>query len=170
MLNGRAAAWHAVWRSQASKMMSNRKEARGNGGFTILELIVVIGLTGVVMGLSSPALTAIRGHYQLDGASRQMAMEISKARMQAIAQNRTIRLRLASGNSYVFESSEDGTSYEQLGEVIPLPDGISVMNGSSGVPRFNRQGITPSTTSIIVIGSAGHKTITTSKLGRVNRL
>ncbi len=113
--------------------------------------------------------STIRNSYVLDGTSRQIAMEISRARMQAIAQNRTVRLRFDTAHSYVVESSEDGANFEPVGNSVPLPSGVAVSSGNGGLPSFNRQGIAPSSTTISVVSPAGVKTIQTSSLGRVNR-
>ncbi len=141
----------------------------GDRGFTLLELVVGIGLIAVVLGISTPMMSTIRSSYVLDGASRQLAMEIGKARIQAIAQNRTVRLRLPSAGSYVLESSEDGANFEAIGEPISLPAGVAIANGNSGLPRFNRQGLAPNSTTISVVNPAGTKTIQTTPLGRVTR-
>lgn len=154
--------------------MTTRRGTAGSGlsgqrGFTVLELVVGVGLVVMVMGISSPVFSTIRNHYVLDGVSRQIAMEISKARMQAIAQNRTVRLRLDTSRSYVVEASEDGSNFEAVAGPVALPSGVVLSNGNTGTPRFNRQGVAPNSTTISVIGSAGSKTISTSLLGRVTR-
>lgn len=138
-------------------------------GFTLLELVVGLGLMAVVLGISSPAISTLRTRYILDGASRQVAMEISKARMQAIAQNRTVRFRLIGSRTYVLEESEDGAKFQAIGNPIVLPSGIAMSTGSNGFPRFNRQGMAPSSTVVFVGNGAGQKTIQVSALGRVTR-
>lgn len=138
-------------------------------GFTLLELLVGIGLIAIVLGISTPMLSVIRSNYVLDGTSRQLAMEITKARMQAIAQNRTVRLRLDSPNVYYLESSEDGSNFAPITAPVFLPTGVAIVTGSGGTPQFNRQGMAPTSTTISVVNPAGTKIIRTSALGRVTR-
>lgn len=138
-------------------------------GFTLLELVVGLGLMAVILGVSTPAISTMRSRYVLDGASRQLAMEISKARMQAIAQNRTMRIRMTGPRTYVVESSENGSTWQASGESVTLPYGVGVWFGTSGMPRFNRQGLAPASTTIFIANRAGTKTIQTSMVGRVTR-
>lgn len=147
---------------------SRQRDGR-HGGFTLLELLVAVGLMTVVLGVATPMISTIRNRYVLDGASRQIAMEISRARMQAIAQGRTVRLRLDTANSYVIEASEDGTNFEPISDSFILPAGVAVTAGYTGSPRFNRQGMAPASTTLSVVSPAGTKMIQTSALGRVTR-
>lgn len=145
------------------------KGVSGQRGFTLLELVVGVGLLTVVLGVSTPAFSSLRSRYVLDGASRQLAMEITKARMQAIAQNRTVRLRLTGPRTYVLEASQDGATWVGVSGPTSLPAGIGLTSGSTGTPRFNRQGLAPSSTTISVANRAGTKSIQTSVVGRVRR-
>ena len=146
-----------------------KKEVLDQRGFSVIELFVALMLLGIAAGILSPNIASIRSHHAHEGVSRQIAMEISKARMQAIAQNRTIRIRFDGTSSYVLESSEDGRIFEALGDPIVLPTGIQLSNGDTGLPRFNRRGVAPYSTTIVVNSSAGSSTIQTSLLGRVTR-
>jgi prepilin-type N-terminal cleavage/methylation domain-containing protein len=141
---------------------------RDRRGFTLLELLVAVGVLAIAMGVSTPMLSRVRSHYVLDGVSRQIALEISKARMQAISQNRTVRLQLGS-NSYVIECSADGAAFEPIADPVVLPAGVEFAVGDGGLPRFNRQGMAPNSTTISLSSPAGVKTIRTSALGRVTR-
>lgn len=133
-----------------------------------MELLVGVSLVGIVVGVSTPMLSRVRHHYVLDGVSRQIALDISKARMQAISQNRTVRLQLGS-NSYLLEGSEDGSVFEPITNPVALPTGVQMDVGDGGLPRFNRQGLAPNSTSISLSSPAGVKTIRTTALGRVTR-
>lgn len=146
-----------------------QERTAAHAGFTLLELLVGVGLVAVVLAVSTPMFSAVRSRYVLDGASRQIAMEIARARMQAISQGRNVRMRFDSANSYVIEASEDGTNFVPISETIVLPAGIAVTAGNTGSPRFNRQGMAPSSTTLSVASPAGTKLIQTSAIGRVSR-
>ena len=138
-------------------------------GFTVLEMVVSLAMTGIVLGIASPAINELRREYQLEGYARRISNEITAARMQAIAQNRTVRLRTTSLYKYVVEASDDGTNFTQVGGAVSLPSGMLLLQGSGGGPKFNRQGTATSTSYLYLVNSAGLQTIQTSRLGHVSR-
>jgi prepilin-type N-terminal cleavage/methylation domain-containing protein len=153
----------------ATSRIRNSFGPHGSGGFTVLEMLVSMALVGIVLAIASPAITELRNQYQLDGFSRQVAMQVSKARMQAIAQNRTVRLRTATLESYVIEASEDGLTFTPMSDPIFVPDGLLLFHGSTGAPAFNRQGMAPAVTKLYVYNGRDLKIIETTRLGRVSR-
>lgn len=140
----------------------------GQAGYTILELIVAGTLAAVVMGLASPALSELRNHFQLEGISRQISMEISKARMQAIAQNRTIRINFPDTHSYEVQSSEDGVQFQTIGETIQLPTGVTAV--VTAVPQFNRQGTAPWSSRVLILSPVGVVGLVTNLIGKTSRV
>jgi len=54
-------------------------------GLTLLELLVVLGVLGVLLGLSLPLLSPNR--LALEGAARSLAAQVTRARLEAIRQN-----------------------------------------------------------------------------------
>lgn len=152
-------------------MTTNRTDRlrglRSRGGFTVLEMLVSLAMMAIVLGVATPSLTKLYNQYQMEGLSRQVALEISKARMQAIAQNRTVRLRLKSLYSYVIEASEDGATYTPVSDTIDLPPGMLMIG--TGSPTFNRQGMAPASTLLILVKGTEYTRISTTRLGRVTR-
>jgi prepilin-type N-terminal cleavage/methylation domain-containing protein len=64
-----------------------------DAGFTLVELMVVVGLVGVMAGIAIPEITAGMRRYAVTSASQQIASAIRTARFQAVSQNRTMRVR-----------------------------------------------------------------------------
>lgn len=140
---------------------------RTQRGFTLGELIVVIGMVGVISAAMAPMASTIVGHHRLQAATRQLSFEVSRARMQAVGQNVFIRLALVDPTHYVLERSTDGVTYVADGAAVRLPRGQTVVAGPTGLPGFNRQGLAPTSTTLVIRGPAGEHTLSISVLGRV---
>lgn len=64
-----------------------------NRGTSLLELLVTLGLAGVVARIATPQLSALRVHARLAGASRTVATQLRLARGVAIAQGLAVTVR-----------------------------------------------------------------------------
>lgn len=136
-------------------------------GYTLGELVIVMVITAVVAAVLVPVASEILNEYRLAAIARQVGFEAVRARMQAVGQNRFVRLTLVGTTQYKREYSEDGTTYTQDEGTISLPSGFTVLPGSTGTPRFDRQGVAQGATQILVYGPNGQKTVNVSVLGRV---
>lgn len=136
-------------------------------GFTIAEILVVVAAFGVVSLATVPIAGRIVAHHRLQAATRQMAFEVGRARMQAIGQNVFVRIVPLGDGWYARERSEDGVAWAADGEALELPRDIELLAGSTGLPTFNRQGLAPARTTLTVRGPAGERTLAVSVIGRV---
>lgn len=136
-------------------------------GVTVGELIIVVGLCGLLSAAAVPMAGTIIGHHRLQVATRQIGFEVARARMKAVGQNVFVRLTLLDNDHYLLERSSDGVYYDADGPAIALPRGQRVVAGPTGTPSFNRQGLAPASTTLIVSGPAGEHTLSISVLGRV---
>jgi Tfp pilus assembly protein FimT len=55
----------------------------GRGGYTLVELVVVVGILIVLTGIGVPFFTAMMQNSRLDAATRQIADDIREARSKA---------------------------------------------------------------------------------------
>lgn len=65
---------------------------KGNHGFTLLELLVVIGIVGILMALSAPAVIEWRRDSQFKEAAQLAASMLRQAKGQAINVNQRVRV------------------------------------------------------------------------------
>jgi type II secretory pathway pseudopilin PulG len=131
-----------------------------------MEMLVAIGLMLVVSAIATPVASTIFNRYEFTSTVEQMAFEIARARMQAVGQNTPVRIRLTTGG-YVREfDALNNNVWAQAEPPVMLPSGITA-TGSLGGPQFNRNGIAPQTTNIIVSGFGQQRTIRTTVVGRV---
>lgn len=80
-------------------------------GFTLLELLVALAIASLLLGIAAPRLYALVPAFELDRATRILAIDLERARWLAITRNARSRLviDLVAG-SYVAEV-EGGSSY-----------------------------------------------------------
>ena len=62
-------------------------------GFSLIELMIVVGLIAVLAGVAAPAVAAGMRRYSLITASQQIASTIRAARYQAVGRNVRLRVR-----------------------------------------------------------------------------
>src|SRR5262245_52182372 len=75
--------------AQGRSAMSARRDATSQkqGGFSLIELIAVVGIIAIISAVSMPAITRYIRNYRIRGAMQQVASEINAARTKAIMKN-----------------------------------------------------------------------------------
>ena len=135
-------------------------------GFTLIEMMVGIGVMLIVSAIATPVASTIFNQYEFTSTIEQLAYEVARTRMQAVAQNVSMRVRITS-TVYVRERSTDNVTWVQVDEPVALPDGITAAAGSAGSPSFNRNGLAAASTEITVTRGSKHRTVHVSMIGRV---
>ena len=83
------------------------------GGFTLLELILVLALIGTALSIASPSLSGFaRGRDVADAASRVLAMT-QLARSQSAAEGRPFRIHLDEEDNSIWLGALKGFDYEE---------------------------------------------------------
>lgn len=114
-----------------------RPEGRSEGGFSLLELLIVIALVGLMAVWGVPALLNTLNRAKLVGAARELATMIQVARLEAIKKggingdlrNRVAVVRYETGESalrVLVDESPDGTwnPATPIGGLYHLPTGV----------------------------------------------
>jgi general secretion pathway protein H len=104
--------------------MMPRRSRTGDGGFTLLELLVTMTIAGLLVSVVAPRLLDTAAHARLRTAAERMAVTLREARATA---RRTVR-----ADSIVIDPA--GKGYGAAGKDFLLPAGEAV----SFKPYFER--------------------------------
>jgi prepilin-type N-terminal cleavage/methylation domain-containing protein len=112
-----------------------RKKANNTQrGFTAVELSVVCLLIAVILAIATPKITKGMRQYRLNIAMRQMADLIHKARVEAVAENRTASLVVDTTNRKFGLIIYDANNAVVRTDYVPLPQGVTFSRPTSVTP------------------------------------
>lgn len=66
-------------------------------GFTVIELLVAIGIIAVLAAIAVPLITANVPLFQLKGAARILVTDFQKAKLEAVKRNCNVEMRFSTG-------------------------------------------------------------------------
>jgi len=134
--------------------MRYRDGREGCGGFTLLEIMIVVAIVGIVLTIAVSNFRGMMEKYRVEDETKQMFAHLMDARGRAMQRNRVFHVQITSNGYKTFEDTN------------PAPDGDSNLTGSDtqvasvtvkhpitptgGLSdfRFNRNGIASVTGSI----------------------
>jgi prepilin-type N-terminal cleavage/methylation domain-containing protein len=73
-----------------------RRSTRGERGFSLTELAVVVAVIGILAVLATPFFLSYLRNAAVEGAAREVATMLNQARQIAIARNQNVCVRIAS--------------------------------------------------------------------------
>ena len=142
---------------------------RRRGGFTLVEILVVITIIGILSAIAVPNWSTLLPTYALNGAARQVQSELQKTKSRAVSENTNYRL-VFSSTGYSIER-DTGSGWQSTGENKPLPDGISLAGTSDMTLGFTSRGTSSDTTNDKIVKLCNiknkGKNVVLGTLGRV---
>lgn len=138
-------------------MGSNR---HNESGFTLLELMAVVGIFGLLLAISVPGVTGGARRARLKGASETLAADLRYARSMATAQRRTFAVAFHANSYSVVRLSQPITVLTRQ-----LPSGITC--SAPDTAKFFAWGLTEAAT-ITVTDSQRSKTVQMLATGSVS--
>ena len=147
---------------------------RRDGGFTLIEMLVVIMVIGALMAVALPYLRTGTNKSAARGAADAIAALHAVARAAAIQRGRTANLVIPSGTNkaLVVASKVTSSGVDTLGRVVDLAGqfGVTVTSTSDSI-GFSPRGIGRNSSSVrIIISKSGFSdTLTVSPGGRLKR-
>jgi Tfp pilus assembly protein FimT len=138
---------------------------RSELGFTVIELLTVVGIMMVIMAIATPSFYYWLPTYRLSAGARQIAAELQLSRMKAISQNTTYRLNILAGGTQFQREKDAGFTLD--GGPFTLPDGITASPvGPTSV--FQSRGTASATDIITVSNGDASRVICVKTVGRVH--
>ncbi len=102
-------------------------------GFTLLELMVVVGIMGVLAAMAAVQISSVRQGLRGDAAMRQVLAQLNQAREQAITQRRYIRVVFDTVGNQLSVVREDTTVATTTLATVGFESGAKLLQ-ISGLP------------------------------------
>jgi len=82
----------------------------GRGGFTLMELVLVLLIAGILMAIVVPTFASLSRNARLNTAARELVGYFEKARMEAVKRNTDVAMKFStSGNGFCEIFVDDGS-------------------------------------------------------------
>ncbi len=118
--------------THTSLRRSCRNGVRAQRGFSLIESMTVLAVTGTLLGTAVPSFVALQDSQRLKGAAALVETELQYARGLAVARGETVRFTFGVGNGsgcYVIHTGSPGSCS------CSLPGQPAVCNGSGAAQR-----------------------------------
>ena len=135
--------------------MRSLQKIRNSGGFTIIELMLVLLVAGVLLAIGIPSFQTTIKNNQLVSTTNEIIGAINFARVEAIKRGANVHLGGGSGNvGWAVWIDTDGDNVWDSGEEIRVwdapPDSIAISATGASYYVFNSLGLTSSTGSLTI--------------------
>lgn len=137
----------------------NEKIKKPANGFTLMEIIVVLGILGIIAAITIPAVHNWLPNYRLKGAARELFSQMQKARSEAVKRNTCVIVEFEKavgvnrgGYKIFIDDGEgggtacDGNHHndERILFEMEMPSGCSLYEASFGgglIAGYNSRGL-----------------------------
>src|SRR4030042_2123566 len=107
---------------------------RGEGGITLIELVVVMAIVAIMGVCLAPAIGEWLENFRIRQAARDIAANLQFAKMKAISSRMEYRVRFdLATEEYLLEKNSG--SWTQDGGVFHVPRGVDIVRGTYNTHR-----------------------------------
>jgi type II secretion system protein H len=133
--------------------MRFRDDRERRGGFTLVEIMIVIAIVGIVAVIAASSFRGMMEKYRVEGETKQMFADLMDARGRAMQRNRAFFVQIGPNGYSTFEDSSpapDGNgslenSTDTLTTSATVSHTITTAPGGLSNFGFNRNGIANAT-------------------------
>jgi prepilin-type N-terminal cleavage/methylation domain-containing protein len=123
---------------------------RKDAGFSFYELMVVIGILGILSAIAIPGFISWLPKHRVGSAAREVKSALEFARMTAIRNNATVMVNLDWGNDSLTVVDNNAVTLRTR----QLPGDVDLQpNGLASPVTFNGQGFTNAGGGIVVVNT-----------------
>ena len=138
-----------------SGALRRTNHSRSSGGFTVIEVMIVMAISLIVMGIAAPAFSSIIAAQRVKSTGTEIYLSLVRARSEAIKRNANVTLAPKQGgwqNGWTVADSADPTNI--LDDHGPVPS-LSIMGPISFVYRASGRPQPGTIVPTVVSTSAG---------------
>jgi prepilin-type N-terminal cleavage/methylation domain-containing protein len=132
-------------------------------GYTLLELLLVLGIAGTLAGIAVPQMLTALDEYRTAAAARYLATRIHRTRMEAIGRSAVVGIQFVQqGSTYTFavyvDGNGDGIRSQDISDGVDLQIGATEYLSSNfsevsfgvlpGLPAIDASSAAPGTDPI----------------------
>ncbi len=139
-----------------------RHDSPGQG---LVELLVVLGLAGILAGGAVPGIRRISREWELWGCAHMLENSLQWARMHAISANDSLALIIDEDGRRFYWTDPEGRRYEN--SVRTLPAGVRIASSPRRPLRFYQHGNAVPAGTFVVQGAAGSYRVIVNVAGRI---
>lgn len=144
---------------------------RHRPGFTVIEILICIGLMAILLALSALRMTGQMPKFRLNGAARQLKSDLVAARMQAVSHNHEYKIFFLDNHRYMLLDDKDNDGTADTGETQTTKDiqddYPDVTLRSNNNPIFRPGGTAANLATITLSNTSGSRVISISSAGRI---
>ncbi len=169
------------------RLMSALADKKRQGGFSLLELLIVMGMIVILTAVAVPLFLTNIPKYRLRGAARMVVGDFQLAKLEAVKRNCNVEISFTPGTynanggvgSYKIVEMAGGTTL--LTKTMPQYVTLYTTNLAANKTGYNSQGLALNTGSVYLvnnqavsyklsISNAGHVSMSTKQvnLGALN--
>ncbi len=139
-----------------------------SGGFTLVELLVVLAIAGLLLAVTPPLITAAMPGMELKAAARRTAGGLRLAREIAVAQGRDVAWMLdVEQNRYAIENDSRSGSLPGGLDLELVAAAEEMLNDAVGAIRFYPDGSSSGGRVILKRGETGYQVGVNWLTGRI---
>lgn len=118
--------------------MKKNRQSRFQRGYSMMEMLVVVGIIGILTLVTVPNFIAMRKSSIVKGSLRQFTSDLRAARQRAVTASSIVRVSFVEGQRiyYLHESTNEGTSWAPLGTNPKYLQENVYFENSSGASEF----------------------------------
>nr|WP_051464538.1 GspH/FimT family pseudopilin [Pseudoxanthomonas suwonensis] len=103
-------------------------EPPGAGGFTLVELMVTLGVLAILVSMATPSFTSVINSNRLSSQANELVADIQLARSEALRRNRTVRLCRSDNGSACATGTGNWTGWIVM---LPSTTPVEVLRAST---------------------------------------